>query len=165
MRRRATPVPPAMLMGGMIGSSVIVSLLLVVITTGFGAAVFSTGFPHNVLLLLIGLVLGAVCFCSLGIAVQTFVKDADSAPPLINLPLMALSFISGNFFEINSQGTVGRIASYFPLQHLNNIIRAAFDRSGHGFGLRGIDVLNLVIWTAVGLRIGARRFKWAPSTT
>lgn len=162
MRRRATPVPPTMLIGGMIGSSLVITFILLGVVMVFGALVFHIGFPHHVLVLILGMALGAICFCSLGIAVQTFVKDADSAPPLINLPLMILAFMSGNFLNVASTGTVAKIASYFPLVHLNHIVRAGFS-PGSGFGLKAVDVLNLVIWSAFAIRIGARRFKWAPA--
>ncbi len=164
MRRRATPVPPAMLIGGMIGSSIVISALLVVVVTGFGAAFFHTGFPDHIFPIIAGFVLAAVCFGALGVLVQSIIKDADSAPPLINLPLMLLAFISGNFFAVDTTGTPGMIAGWFPLQHLNNIIRAGFSPATHGVGLDGGDVLNLVIWSVVAIYLGAKKFQWAPKT-
>lgn len=162
LRRRATPIPPVLLIGGMIGSSLVISVILLVLVVTFGITVFHIGFPHHVLTLLLGIVMGAICFCAMGIAVQTFVKDADSAPPIINLPLMILAFMSGNFLQVSAGGTVEKIADFFPLIHLNRIVRAGFSTEG-GLAFKASDLLVLAIWAVVAIRIASKRFQWAPS--
>jgi ABC-2 type transport system permease protein len=126
-RVRGTPLPPWVFMAGNIGSSLIVSGLLVALTTGAGALLYDVTFPGRYGSLAGSLLLGAFCFCSLGLAVTTFIPVATAAPAMVNGTLFPLVFISGTFFPIDSGSWLGRIASVFPVRHFQQAVFAAFD--------------------------------------
>ena len=165
LRRRATPIPPSLLIGGLIGNCIIIGTILLALTVGVGMVFLDVQFPTKLVALLVAVIAGAACFCALGIAVQTLIKDADAAPPMINLPLMFLSFSSGNFFPVDPHSTLARIAGYFPVLHLNHLFQAVFDPRVRGLGIGGQDLLNLALWTAGAVWVASRRFAWAPSTS
>jgi ABC-2 type transport system permease protein len=48
--------------------------------------------------LLISLVLGAACFTALGIGIVRYIKNAEAAPPIVNIAVLPLTFISGVWF-------------------------------------------------------------------
>lgn len=164
LRRRATPIPPSLLIGGLIGSCVIVGTILLVLTTAVGMAFLNVAFPTKLLALVVAVIAGSACFCALGIAVQTLIKDADAAPPMINLPLMFLAFASGNFFPVDPNGTLAKVAGFFPVLHLNRLFQAVFDPRVHGMGFASTHLLNLGLWTLGAVFVASRRFVWAPST-
>ena len=164
LRRRATPIPAPLLMGGVIGSCVIVAVILMALTTVLGIVMLNVHTPTKIVALLVAVVVGAACFCSIGIAVQTLVKDADSAPPLVNLPMMFLAFSSGTFFPINPNSGLAKFTNFFPVRHLNALFRPIFDPRVHGIGIAGHHLINLALWTVGAALFAARRFKWAPST-
>ena len=55
------------------------------------------------------LVLGAICFCALGVAVASVIANADAAPAVAQLILFPLLFISGTYTPIHS-AALNRIA-------------------------------------------------------
>ena len=73
-RIRGTPLPPWVFMGGSIGSSLVVSLLLVVLTTSVGVLFYGVTFPGRWGALLLTLVVGAFCFCGLGLAMTALIS-------------------------------------------------------------------------------------------
>ncbi len=91
-RIRGTPLPPAVFMAGAIGSSLVVSLLLVVLTTAVGMLFYGVTFPGRWGALGLTLAVGAFCFCGLGLAMTTLSgPDRRGAP----LPLGTAAKLAG----------------------------------------------------------------------
>ncbi|ADI06091.1 hypothetical protein SBI_02970 [Streptomyces bingchenggensis BCW-1] len=105
-------------------------------------------------------VLGAACFCALGVAVASLIRNAEAAPAVVQLVLFPLMFISGTYLPVHS-GTVNQVADALPVRPFNEALLSALAQpSGSGFAWRSLVVL-LVRGTA-GAVVAVRRFRWDP---
>jgi ABC-2 type transport system permease protein len=161
-RIRGTPLPPWVFMGGNIGSSLVVSLLLVALTTIVGTLFYRVTFPGRWSALALTLVLGAFCFCSLGLAMTTLISIATAAPAVVNGVLFPILFISGTFFPVSSASLLGRVAAIFPVRHFEEAMFAVFDPRRIGSGIDGSALLVMLAWGLGALALAVRRFRWEP---
>src|SRR5580704_14426109 len=76
-RLRGTPLPPWAFIAGVVGSSIIVSIVLTVITTVFGITVYSVHVPEHILAAAVTVTVGALSFCALGMAMTIVIPNAD----------------------------------------------------------------------------------------
>ena len=163
-RRRSTPVPAWVLIASRALTAAILSIVLVVVIVAIGRIAYGVRLPSATIpALVLGTVAGAACFCCLSFAVASFIRNEDSAQPIIQATMLPLYFISGVFIPSNQlSSTLKDIASVFPVRHLNNALFKAFDPATTGAGISGHDLLILVIWGVGGLLIALWRFSWSP---
>jgi ABC-2 type transport system permease protein len=167
-RLRGTPLPTSSLIGGMLGNSAIITGILVALTAGIGMLFYGVTFPGHWLALVVALLVGALAFCALGIAVSALIPNADAAPAVVNGVFFPILFLSGVFFPVESGSVLSRIADYFPVRHFVNAVFAAFDpRLPHGptHGFAWSDVGAMALWGAVATVVAVRRFRWEPRKT
>jgi ABC-2 type transport system permease protein len=162
-RMRGTPLPSWALIGGIIGSAVIVAALLSAVCVVFANVVYGVQLPaSHVLPLVVTIVVASVTFCALGIAASSFIPNADSGPAIVNVPYFVMVFISGTYFPIN--GTLEKISSYLPLRPFIVAMYAAFNPLNfHGSGWAWHQLGSLLIWAAIAVFVALRRFKWTPN--
>lgn len=164
-RLRATPLPAASMFGGLLGNAAIISAILVALVTAIGMLFYGVTFPGHYLALAAALLLGAACFCAIGVAVSSLIPNADAAPAVVNAVLFPLLFISGVFFPVDPSSLLAKIADYFPIRHFVNAVFAAFDpRLPHGLthGFAGRDLLIVGVWAVGATVFAVRRFRWEP---
>jgi ABC-2 type transport system permease protein len=114
------------------------------------------------------LVLGVTACTLLGIAVSNVPKSAKSAAAVVNLPFVALQFVSGVYvpFDQLSPG-VRAFASVFPLKWMGQGFRSVFlpdtylkvAEPGHSWQ-HGTMALVLLGWCVIGGLLCARTFRW-----
>ena len=90
--------------------------------------------------------------------------NEDAAPAIINFVLFPMLFISGTFGRIDATSTLGRIASVFPVWHLNKLLEGVFNPNTTGTGVVASHVAVLAAWGVGALVVAARRFRWEPRT-
>lgn len=161
-RVRGTPVPTWAYLGGQVGSSILITLLLFVVTVGLGIAAFGVNFRISTAAgLVVTLAIGAACFCALGLAVSGLCPNADAAPAIVNFSIFPLLFISGIFFPLDTAPPWLRsVAKLFPMQRLADGLQYAFDPRTSGLGFNAGDLWTLLAWTFVGSLLAVRLFKW-----
>jgi ABC-2 type transport system permease protein len=162
-RMRGTPLPAWALVGGIVGSSVIVAALISTVTVLFGVLVYNVHLPAaHVLPLIVTIVLAAAVFCSLGIAISSFIPNADSAPALVNFPYFILVAMSGTYFPVT--GWLAKVTGYLPLRPFISGMYKVFNpyTFGHS-GWPWHNLGSLAIWGAIGVFVAIRRFKWTPN--
>ena len=154
-------------LAALIAVALITGLASVVVMITVGVAAFGvTLYPHLIPAALVTLVLGGLCLASLGLAVSSLVARADTAPVVANLTLLPLTFISGVFAPLQGAPEgVKTIAKVFPLSHLVDAFYATFNPHTTGAGFRPGDLAVLVVWTFIGARVAARRFRWDPASS
>ena len=161
-RIHGTPLPSAAFLGARVIHALFMGVLLVVITAGFGALFYDVTIPTGVTLLrfLVMLVVGAMCFCALGLAVSGFVPNADAAPAVVNASILPLLFLSGIFvpFGNSTPDWIVWIARIFPVRHFAAGMQAGF----LGTTFHWTDVLVVAAWGVGGLLIAIRFFRWEP---
>ena len=109
-RINGTPLPSSAFLGARMVQALLVAILLVVITAGFGRAAYSASIPTGLTLLrfLVMLLVGAASFCALGFAVTAVIPNADAAPAIVNASILPLLFLSGVFMAgLDAAGQTG----------------------------------------------------------
>jgi ABC-2 type transport system permease protein len=163
-RVRGTPLPISIYLGSwMTGAATVgiaaIVILFAVAVPAFGVHIFANTLPAAIVTLL----LGAACLCALGLAVATLVKTADQAMPVAQLTFLPISFISGIWFPLQgAPDWLISIARFFPVYHLVNSFDGCFVPGVANNGWKPNDLLALAIWTAVGMFVAVRRFRFEP---
>lgn len=163
-RRRATPVPSAVLIGGqalatLVTVSITGTILLIIAKLGYGI-----GMPIGAIAAIVctGIV-GTLAFACIGYAVSGMIGSADAAQPIVQATMMPLYFISGVWIPTaNLPGTLRTIASWFPVEHLAAALHLASVRSSFSSAISSRDLLVLAIWAFAAGLFAARRFSWLP---
>jgi ABC-2 type transport system permease protein len=161
-RLRGTPLPPWVFMAGNIGSSLVVSLLLVALTTTAGVLFYDVIFPGRWIALFLALVAGGFCFCSLGLAMTAVIPSATASPAIVNGVLFPILFISGTFYPVQATSILGRLASMLPVRHFEQAVFAAFDPRRSGTGIETGALIVMLGWGLAALIVAVRRFRWEP---
>ena len=163
-RRRATPVPAWVLVGGRTVTAVGVSLVVVAGLLGFGRVAYGVKLPTSALPgIAFTAVVGSITFCVLGYALSTVIQDEDAAQPMVQAIMLPLYFISGIFIpNITLPAWLRHVASVFPVQHLAAGFRHSYVPGAHGVGIVWSDIGVLAIWAAIGLAVALTRFSWLP---
>jgi ABC-2 type transport system permease protein len=112
-------------------------------------------------------VLGSAACALLGIAASSVPRSAASAMPVITLPFTVLQFISGVYVPFSVVPDWMRIvASFFPLKWMAQGMRSVFlpeqaaALEPAGSWEHGRTALVLLAWTAAGLVLCIRTFRW-----
>jgi ABC-2 type transport system permease protein len=161
-RVHGTPLPSAAFLGARVIHALLVGVLLVALTAGFGALFYDVTIPSGLSLVrfLVMLVVGAMAFCALGLAVSGFVPNADAAPAVVNATILPLLFLSGIFvpFGNSTPDWIIWIARIFPVRHFAAGMQAGF----LGTTFDWTDVLVVALWGVGGLLVAVRWFRWEP---
>jgi len=161
-RIRATPLDPAIFLGGQLLSVLATTLLISAATVGAGAAAFGA-LPRAAAVpqLLVVLALGIACFAALGVAVSAAIPTADSAGAITNGTYLPLAMVSGMFsVDLQLPDTLDRIIGAFPLKALADGLRSAYDPAAQALPVG--DIAVLLIWTIAGITLATRFFRWNP---
>ena len=162
-RVRGTPLPTGAYLSGKIANSVILAALLVVIMLVAGKLIYGadlSGVQWGPFV--ISLVLGAICFCSLGMAIFCFIPNEDAAPAVVNATIFPLLFISDVFMRLTgAPDWLVTVSGWFPVIHLSHALIYSF-LTGPSFVFTWWDLVPLLIWTVVGLFVATTRFSWEP---
>jgi ABC-2 type transport system permease protein len=127
-RIHGTPLPTWGYLVARIVHALFVAALLVIICVLFGRLVYGTHVPvGTVLPFAAACLLGAFCFCTLGLAITGFVPNADAAPAVVNAIILPLLFLSDVFIPVPANATViNGIANVFPVKHLSQALLHSF---------------------------------------
>ncbi|MGD0239812.1 MAG: ABC transporter permease [Streptosporangiaceae bacterium] len=165
-RRRATPVRPAVLIGGDVITSEASALLMAVVLTVVGWFAFKvhlTGAGAGAAAATV--VIGTAALCGVAYAVATFIKTIDAAGPLVMLVMFTLNAISGIYVpESLFPAWLRDAAQVLPIRPLAVAMQAAFDpRTNNGHPFAWADLAIVAAWGLAGALYAMRRFSWTPS--
>ena len=120
--KRASPMPPYAYFAAKVATSMIFSAIIVLLLVALGVAFGGVRFaPIEALKLLGTLVGGAICFCAMGLAIGSF-AGPNSAPAVVNLLYLPMSFASGLWIPINMlPNLLQKIAPALPPYHLGQL--------------------------------------------
>lgn len=158
-RIRTTPIPAGAYLSGAMGSTAATTLAITAATGILGWAAFGA-VPRAGGLAEIagGLVLGVLCFGSLGMAVSSVVRSAESASPIANASYLPLAIMSGIFdptFSVPHWLSV--IVGLFPVRPLAQILEQGYTPVQH---VSLEDPIVLAAWTVAGVSLAVWRFRW-----
>jgi len=164
-RLRGTPLPASGFLVGRVVFMTLVAVALVAIVTLFGTLFYGVDIPTNTLpAFIISLMIGAAAFSLLGLAITSFIPNADAAPAVVNASILPLLFISDVFIPLDEDGPrwLGLIGDLFPVKHLSVALQTAFNPFEVGSGFEWAHLGVIVLWGAFGALVAARRFTWEP---
>ena len=165
-RRRATPIAPAVLIGGDLITVTASGIVIGVVVTVIGWVAFSVhpGGTGLVALLLV-VIVGTAAFCALGYALTPFVKSLEAAGPLVMLLMFTLNAVSGIYIPENQfPHWLVDAAQVLPIRPLAVAMESAFVPAINGGSAFAWPDLGIVLaWGVFGVLVAARRFTWTPS--
>ena len=125
-----------------------------------GVAVFGVRLPSNWLTLSLCVAIGALAFCSLGVAATSLTTDSSSeaAPAVLNGLFFPILFISGAFFPVSGASFLSKIAEVFPVRPFIMATFSTFDPRQHGAHLDGSELLFIAVWGILGAVVGSAIF-------
>ena len=158
-RIRTTPMSATAYLSGVLGSTAATTIAItacvgVIGAIAFGAVPRASGLPE----IAGGLVLGVACFGSLGLALSSVARSAESAAPIANASYLPLAIMSGIFdptFSVPHWLSV--VVGLFPVRALAQILEQGYTPVVHA---SATDLLVLLAWTFAGCAFAAWRFRW-----
>jgi ABC-2 type transport system permease protein len=165
-RRRATPVPPALLIAGQALSSLAISTIMATLLLVIGKILYGVGMaPAAIAAIACTALIGTLAFACIGYAVSGLIGSPDAAQPIVQATMMPLWFISGVFIPTaNISGTLHTVGSLFPVEPLANGLQVAAVHSSFTSAISPGDLLALAAWGLAAAAFAALRFSWLPST-
>ena len=157
-RMQGTPLPRWAYVAARIGSCAILmaSVSLLVIVAGVAVWGMDLRLPALPAIAL-ALLLGTTAFTTLGIGLVRFIRNAETAPVVVNLIVLPLTFISNIWYPTNTLPQALRtIADLFPVKNLAAALQWAFDPRHHGLAFDGPALRNLAIWSVIGIALMIR---------
>jgi ABC-2 type transport system permease protein len=161
-RIRSTPLPPATYLVAVLVSTFVTFVIETALIILIGRALFDVAVPDRLFSLLAVLVLGALTFASLGLALTGVVRSAEGSSAVVNFVYLPMAIVSGTFFSTGSYPQFLRaIADVLPLTYFTKLTRDVMIRNHHVWSdLSSIGVVAL--WGVVGLLVAVRVFRWQP---
>ena len=160
-RVRGTPLPPALYLGALIASVVLVLAVEAAVVLAVGRLAFDVPAPARLWELLGLVVVGAVCFSAMGVALARFVPNAEGSSAIVNAVYLPMLFLSGAFFKVSKLPSLAQdVADALPLTHLLAAMRVAF-RGGGAIDRTGL--LVVLLWGVLGVALAIRAFSWEPN--
>jgi ABC-2 type transport system permease protein len=164
-RIRGTPMPGISYLLGIAGNAVTNTILQIAIITVAGRVFFHTGWPRDWGELVVFVILGVLCFASLGVAFSHVIPNFDSAPAYVNAVFLPVIFISGVFYDAaKAPGFIKGIAQALPLKHLIDGLSGAMVK-GVSLGSNVTAVGVLAAWAVLGIALAVRGFSWEQRRT
>lgn len=164
-RIRSTPIPPWVFIASQMLAGAAIAAVMTIIISGMGRILYGVAlqwatFPS----LLISLVVGAMSFAAIGLALTVIISSEDAAPAVTNAIFLPLYFISGVFVpDTEVPSWVGTVGNLFPVSHLNQALQESYDPFADGAAWPVNHWLVIVAWGAVGAGITLWKFRWTPN--
>ncbi|MFN2468987.1 MAG: ABC transporter permease [Gaiellaceae bacterium] len=161
-RLRATPLPPVTAIAALLGSTLVVYAIEAVALLVLGRILFDVPFPGQVVSICLALLLGALAFAALGLAVTTVVRSGEGSSAVVNAIYLPMAFISGSFFSPHSfPRALELIGEALPLTHFIRLVR---DVTLHDVAIwsRPGAVAAVTGWGLAGAVVALRGFRWVP---
>jgi ABC-2 type transport system permease protein len=161
-RVRATPLPPAVYVASVLGSTLLVFALEAVAMVLVARLAYHVGVPRALGSLVLELLLGAAAFAALGIAITAAIRSAEGSSAIVNFIVLPMAFLSGSFGPTRSYPRVLRvIADALPLTYLIRLVRGTVV-VGDPIWHRPGAIAVLAGWGVAGLLVAIRTFRWDP---
>jgi ABC-2 type transport system permease protein len=161
-RLRLSPLPTWALLSAIFVSTMLIAVYQIVILLMVGRLAFDTHFPPHILAFVLTAVVGMLSFTGLAVGVSTLSPNADAAGPIVSIVFFLLLAFSGLWFPIKPGTTLAKLSGYFPVRHLITAMLASFNVPLGANPWAWHDLVVMAIWGAVGLFVGARRWRWSP---
>ncbi|HEX7467148.1 MAG TPA: ABC transporter permease [Methanobacterium sp.] len=153
-----TPTSVATVLGGKIISKLVQETGRGIILIGAAILLFGIIINGSMMLTILLIILGALCFIGFGIMISARVSSQEDFMQSVMPITMPMMFVSGVFFPIETMPWIfQKIAYILPLTYVNDALRAVMLK-GAGVGDIWIDIVVLLGFTAVFFALGVTQF-------
>ena len=153
-----TPTSVTTVIGGKIISKLVQETGRGIILIAAAILLFGIIINGSMMLTILLIILGALCFIGFGIMVSARVSSQEDFMQSVMPITMPMMFVSGVFFPIETMPWIfQKIAYILPLTYVNNALRAVMLK-GAGVGDIWIDIVVLLGFTAVFFVVGVSQF-------
>ena len=161
-RLRGTPLPGRTYIAGVLGSTLVVYLIEAVALVMLARLLFDVAVPGRVVSIILVLVLGALSFAALGLALTSIVRSAEGSSAVVNAIYLPMAFISGSFWSPHAYPRfLEVIADVLPLTYFIRLVRDVMLRDEEIWSnLGAVAVVGL--WGLLGVAGAMRGFRWEP---
>ena len=162
-RVRGTPLPPATYLGGVIASTTIVYVIEAVLIIALGRLVYHVALPHQWFSFIVAVLLGALAFAALGIALSGAIRSGDGASAVVNAIYLPVAFLAGSFWSAqNFPGPIKAISNVLPLTHFIRLMRNILVLRQPIWD-NWEQVAVVAAWGIAGAILAALFFRWEPT--
>jgi ABC-2 type transport system permease protein len=164
-RWRGTPERSWVVLGGMIGSSIVLAAGGVVVMLILGVVAYDLDIEAaKVPAMIVTFIVGVASFAAMGMAVAGLCPNANAASALANVIILPMAFVSDVFIAIEDPPrwleVLGDVLPLKPFaQAFQNTLNPAVDPPGFDWG----RLARVAAWGVVGLIVALKWFKWEPS--
>lgn len=132
----------------------------VLVLAGFGWLVFDVPMRGSLLLFLALCLIGAMCFCGIGLLIASRVRTVEGVSGLANLVMMPMWLLSGVFFSAERfPDAFQPLIRALPLTALNEALRGVMNE-GHGVAQIAPELAVLAAWGLVSFAVALKIFRW-----
>ena len=159
-RLQLAPVATRTVVGARVSVTLAVAMGQMAIFLGVGAAFFDLSLTGAWWMAVPLLVVGTLCFMSIGLLAGALTKTQEGAVNASNFMVLPMAFLSGSFFQLEgAPGWLQAISSVLPLKHLNEGMLDVLVR-GEPWTAALLPMLYLAVFATVTTLVSARLFRW-----
>jgi ABC-2 type transport system permease protein len=145
-----------------LGSTVAVFALEAVTLLILANLLFDVPIPSTIPSLAVALLLGALVFAALGMALTTAIRSAEGSSAVVNAIYLPAAFLSGAFWTPHAYPRfLEVIAEVLPLTYFIRLMRDIVVHEDQIWSHPG-TVLYILAWGAAGVIVCLRSFRWQP---
>lgn len=169
-RLRGAPIPATAYFVGKVILVAVASLAEVVLLVAVGMLLFDVELPSGAdrwFTFAWVFVLGTISCSLLGIAMSSLAKSAQAAAAVVNLPYVALQFVSGVYIPVSALPEwMIDVGSFFPIKWVAQGFRSVFlpdsmmSLEAAGSWEHGATALVLGAWCVIGVVLCLLTFRW-----
>ena len=163
-RLHGTPLPPSAYFAGRIGAAALTTALAVAAVLLVGLAFYRIHIDAPLIgAMLLTVIVGVLCFSSVGLAATVLVGSTDVALPMAYGSLLPLCFVSDVFLPAGgAPAWLSTAAAVFPVKHLADALESIFVATPGSAVLSGTDLGVMIGWAAGALAVTVLFFQWEP---
>lgn len=159
-RLQLSPVKTGTLVSARVMVTILIALVQMAIFLGIGAAFFGLTLTGAWVMAVPLLVVGTLCFMSIGLLAGSVAKTTEGAVNMANFIVLPMAFLSGSFFPLDgAPGWLQGFSLVLPLRHLNDAMTDVMVR-GEGWTAALVPMGILAAFAVVIAALAARLFSW-----
>jgi ABC-2 type transport system permease protein len=159
-RLQLAPVSTRTVVGARVGVTLGIALVQMAVFVGIAAAVFGLTLTGSWWMSIPLLMVGTLCFMSIGLLAGALTKTTEGAVNAANFMVLPMAFLAGSFFPLDAApGWLQAFSNVLPLKHLNDGMLDVMVR-GEGPQAALVPIAILAAFTVVVTLVAARLFRW-----
>ena len=161
-RLRSTPLPASHYVAATLLSNLLVVVLQSAVVVALGLGLFGAQLPESWPSFLLTLLLGAISFAGLGLAIAALARSGEAIAAVVNIIILPMSFLSGSFGPADDlPGALEALRNVLPLHYLIELVYGTYV-DGDAIWEHPTAIAVVAAWGAAGYAIARRRFGWEP---